>query len=796
MDSQRLVAASAIALAVTLIAIFSMRPWARKVGLVDRPNERKHHKGSVPLIGGICFFLGTLVGLSYLGYLDGFVMSLMMGSALMVAAGVADDICDVSVRTRILVEAAIIGLVILSSGIYIDSLGEVLPGVSLSLGLLGVPVTIIALIGLINAFNMLDGIDGLAASVAMVAICAILVYGDAGWSVPGVALLLPVLFAALVPYLCVNLGWPDGRKVFMGDAGSTLIGFMIGWSIIYLSHPQAGGGHLAPADVLWCVAVPVLDTFGVMYRRIRQGRSPFSADRQHIHHLLIDAGLSPRRALLAIVLLSTSLAALGYLLRGAPPLLNVGMFAMVAAAYVMGLPLLLARYRPRRGLARLVPSDALMDINDVSSVMGAGALESGSGALVLAHEHARGHLAAGLENGYPEQVEIASAEQPLKVLCVLGASAGPVGMAPIARQLLADPRFHSTVCVAELPAHQSEAMLRVFDIRPHVRIQAADDGSDPAEVTTTTLIGMKRLLDEVQPDVMLVSGHASTNLAASLAAYYGRVPLVCINDEPSGQAVANWPHQGGRKIIHALAAMHVATSEAAGRRLATEGVPPDRIIVSGSIGRGTLRTVLEHLRNDTSLSVELASRFPFLRGGSPLLLAFGTQGTDEECRHLSQALAMIARRRPDVDIIWPSPSIGSATQEAEEMLRTFANVHVMEVSDYMAWVHLLDRAYLVLTGSAVLPEGQLLGKPVVTMKDEGSETPGATAGRILTLLSERTAYEALCVAQGNCDPAEEADCAAVLEALARLCIDPDARTLPVEEAELEAFEPRGVRAAS
>lgn len=788
MDSQRLVAASAIALAVTLFAIFSMRPWARKVGLVDKPNERKQHTGNVPLIGGICFFLGTLVGLSYLGYLDGFVMSLMMGSALMVAAGVADDICDVSVRTRILVEGAIIGLVILSSGIYIDSLGEVLPGLSLSLGLLGVPVTIIALIGLINAFNMLDGIDGLAASVAMVAICAILVYGNAGWSVPGVALLLPVLFAALVPYLFVNLGWPDGRKVFMGDAGSTLIGFMIGWSVIYLSHPQAGGGHLAPADVLWCVAVPVLDTFGVMYRRIRQGRSPFSADRQHIHHLLVDAGVSPRRALLAIVLLSTALAALGYMLRSAPPLLNLAFFATVAGAYVTGIPLLLARYSARRGAIGPSSMDAREGI-----IVGAGAMLAEEGGLVLTHDHGLADGTVGHGDGTTQ--ETAHAERPLKVLCVLGASAGSVGMAPIARELLADPRFRSTVCVAELPALQSEAMLRVFDIRPHVRIPAANDGSDPADITTT-LIGMKRLLDQVQPDVMLVSGQASTNLAASLAAYYGRVPLVCINDEPSGHLVGSWPQQGGRKIIHALAAMHVATSEAAGRRLVTEGVPSDRVVVSGAIGRGMLRTVLEHLRNDTAMSSELASRFPFLREGSPLLLAFGTQGTDDECRHISQALAMIARRRPDVDIIWPSPSIGPATQEAEEMLRTFANVHVMEVPDYMAWVHLLDRAYLVLTGSAVLPEGQLLGKPVVTMKDEGSETPGATAGRILTLLSERSSYDALCVAQGNCDPPEEANCAAVLEALARLCVDPEARASAPDVSEESSFRRQDVRAAS
>ena len=209
MDNPKLVAASAIALAVTLFAIFSMRSWARRIGLVDKPDARKHHKGQVPVIGGICFFLGTLVGLSYLGYIDRFVMSLMLGSAVIVAVGVADDLSNLGVRPRLLIESAVVGLVILSTGFYVDPLGELLPGWALRLGPLGIPLTIVAVIGLINAFNMLDGIDGLAASSAMVSIAAILLYDHADWSTLGVMFLLQVLFASLIPYVFVNLGWPD-----------------------------------------------------------------------------------------------------------------------------------------------------------------------------------------------------------------------------------------------------------------------------------------------------------------------------------------------------------------------------------------------------------------------------------------------------------------------------------------------------------------------------------------------------------------------------------------------------------
>jgi undecaprenyl-phosphate alpha-N-acetylglucosaminyl 1-phosphatetransferase len=262
MDDAKLVAASAIALAVTLFSIFSMRPIARRLGLVDRPDARKRHRGRVPLIGGLCFFFGTIAGLLYLGYIDRFVASLLVPCALIVMTGLVDDIHDLSVRSRLVIQSCAAGLVIAASGVYLDHTGQLFGSHGFDLGALGIPITIVAIIGLINAFNMLDGIDGLAASLAMVSIGSIMLFSGAGLPTLGVMLLLQVLFASLIPYLFVNLGWPDGRKIFMGDAGSTLIGFLLGWSLIFLSHK--GVQRIAPVDALWCVALPVMDTLAVM----------------------------------------------------------------------------------------------------------------------------------------------------------------------------------------------------------------------------------------------------------------------------------------------------------------------------------------------------------------------------------------------------------------------------------------------------------------------------------------------------------------------------------------------------
>src|SRR5262245_23164998 len=125
MPDAKLVAAGSVALTVTLIAIFSLRPLASRVGLIDRPNERKRHRGRVPLIGGICFFLGIIAGYSYLGGRDDFVQCLLAIGALILLTGLLDDMYDLSVGPRLAIQAGAAALVIAATGVYVDGLGTV-----------------------------------------------------------------------------------------------------------------------------------------------------------------------------------------------------------------------------------------------------------------------------------------------------------------------------------------------------------------------------------------------------------------------------------------------------------------------------------------------------------------------------------------------------------------------------------------------------------------------------------------------------------------------------------------------
>jgi len=591
MVDQRLVAAGAIALAVTLFSIFSMRPLARKMGLVDRPHGRKRHNGRVPLIGGLCFFIGTMVGLCYLGPVDNFVMSLATGATLIMVTGLVDDFHEMSVRSRLLIEACVVGWLIAISGVHIDDLGPLVGNHGLALGLLGIPLTIIAVTGLINAFNMLDGIDGLAAATAMISILATLAFGDYAGPSLGVVMLLQILFASLIPYVCVNLGWPDGRKIFMGDAGSTLIGFLLAWSLVYLSHGAVA--RLRPVDVLWCIAFPVIETLAVMCRRVRSGDSPFKSDRRHFHYLLLDAGYSPRTSLLIVLTVAGLMSALGYPLRDAPQLVGAIAFLAMLAGYVLGLPQAMEILRRQRA----------------ASVSGAGPLaffrlgDVGVGfpGSMLSNEPAprRAEVAENpvLPASTPTPVVAAGIPGPqLKALCVMAAPADANSIAPIARQLSSDTRFDSKVCIAAASREQADQVRELFDIHVDFNVEVSGLDARATGVRAACLGGMERVLNDAMPDVVLLDGDAPTALATTLAAYAREVPIVCVSTAEPAPKGAGGLEDADCRIVRALASLIVAPSETIRNELMDKGVGPQRILLGGPGQDGaTCRRVLEAL---------------------------------------------------------------------------------------------------------------------------------------------------------------------------------------------------------
>ena len=288
---------------LTLFVIFCLIPMAKKIDLVDKPGGRKKHLGDIPLIGGISIFLVLGSFAVFTGYFSNDWKWVLGVASILIIIGLIDDLWDIRPLYKLGAQTIAAILMIFSTGEYIHTIAYLPDGVSVNISQVGYLITLLAVVGLINAFNMMDGIDGLAAMQAILSIvftiASIHIFGSKFSGGNFIILLL----GALIGFLVANLSLLPKIKVFLGDAGSTMLGFFIAWMLIsYTQTPNKQG--LPPSLALWVVAIPVADTLALSVRRISLRRSPFRPDRKHLHHICLRLGLSPLQALAIICTLS------------------------------------------------------------------------------------------------------------------------------------------------------------------------------------------------------------------------------------------------------------------------------------------------------------------------------------------------------------------------------------------------------------------------------------------------------------------------------------------------------------
>jgi UDP-GlcNAc:undecaprenyl-phosphate GlcNAc-1-phosphate transferase len=327
--------ANLIALVSAFLAIRVLRPIAIYFNLVDVPCQRKQHEGHIPLIGGLSIYVGVMVAILAAYPLHDKLFYLLATASLILVAGLVDDLKQLGVWVRILIQSIACLIMIKGAGVYVESLGNLFGMGEIHLGQWGIPFTLVAVIGLVNAINMSDGIDGLTGSLALVAILGVFGFESISGNYRLFDFLL-ITAAALVPYLLTNLSIISKRKIFLGDAGSMFIGFILAWVLIELSQSGSATNVRAmePISVLWCVALPVIDTFAVVIKRLRAGRSPFHPDRSHLHHILQDLGLSSRQTLVAMVAMALALVVLGGVMQLFWPSASFGLFCVVTIGYL------------------------------------------------------------------------------------------------------------------------------------------------------------------------------------------------------------------------------------------------------------------------------------------------------------------------------------------------------------------------------------------------------------------------------------------------------------------------------
>lgn len=329
----------AVALASSMLVIAGLTQFALKIGLVDRPGGHKHHDRPVPLLGGIAFYVAFLIsiGLSVVfGLMSAsLIWPLLASITILFAVGLADDLHPLPVMLRFVTQVIAVLIMVEYGGVSLEHLGGIVPGVSdIKLGWIALPFTIFATVAVINATNMMDGIDGLLGGLSFVSMLGLMLLLP---SERGVYISVTVAFAgAIAGFLYFNLrraGNPRAR-VFMGDAGSTVLGFLFAW--ILIANSQGEERAIQPVSALWILSIPLFDSLAAIVRRLWLRKSPVRPDNYHFHHLLLSAGYTVPGAVFFIIYLHAALIGLGLLAMtlAVPEWVQMLLFVAIFVAYL------------------------------------------------------------------------------------------------------------------------------------------------------------------------------------------------------------------------------------------------------------------------------------------------------------------------------------------------------------------------------------------------------------------------------------------------------------------------------
>ena len=308
----------ALCVLVSIVFIRLSISAANAVNISDAPgtpgNNHKLHDTGTPFVGGVGILAALCVAIFFLTdiHSDSFHKYSALGiiSITIFIIGFADDAIKLNYKSRFLVQILVVFVMILLGGVALRDFGGILFGPSLQTGLALIPITIFAVIGVINALNMIDGVDGLSGSVSFITLLLIGTVAFIGDDRHNL-MLTTALIGGVLGFLYFNLRYGKQRyaRVFLGDNGSMLLGLLLAWLLVDLS--QGSNRAMTPVTALWLFSVPLMDTVTVMLRRVWLGKSPFTPDRHHLHHLMQRAGLRVPEIVFIIVLVHTLLGIIG-----------------------------------------------------------------------------------------------------------------------------------------------------------------------------------------------------------------------------------------------------------------------------------------------------------------------------------------------------------------------------------------------------------------------------------------------------------------------------------------------------
>jgi len=321
-----------------------------------------------------------------------------------------------------------------------------------------------------------------------------------------------------------------------------------------------------------------------------------------------------------------------------------------------------------------------------------------------------------------------------KVLLVFGTRPEAIKMAPLVHALQADAGFNAKVCVTAQHREMLDQVLELFDIVPDYDLDLMKAGQSLNDVTSGVLMGLKPVLQEFKPDIVLVHGDTATTFAASLAAYYEQISVGHVEAGlRTGNIYSPWPEEANRKMTGALTQFHFAPTDLSKQNLLDEGYPVNSITVTGNTVIDALLMMKDKIDKDASLQSSLAQRFPFLDANKRLVLVTGhrRESFGGGFERICEALALTAQKHPDVKIVYPMHLNPNVREPVNRILKGIGNIHLIEPQQYLPFIYLMMRAHIILTDSGgIQEEAPSLGKPVLVMRDTTERPEAVSAGTV------------------------------------------------------------------
>ncbi|HBZ8223406.1 TPA: UDP-N-acetylglucosamine 2-epimerase (non-hydrolyzing) [Escherichia coli] len=321
-----------------------------------------------------------------------------------------------------------------------------------------------------------------------------------------------------------------------------------------------------------------------------------------------------------------------------------------------------------------------------------------------------------------------------KILTVFGTRPEAIKMAPLVHALAADDRFEAKCCVTAQHREMLDQVLELFEITPDYDLNLMKAGQTLNEVTARIVQELKPVLQEFQPDVVLVHGDTATTFAASLAAYYEQIEVGHVEAGlRTGNIYSPWPEEANRRLTGVLTNYHFAPTETSKENLLRENFAPEDIFVTGNTVIDALLMVKDKIESDSDLSATLASQFPFLDESKQLILVTGhrRESFGGGFERICEALAQTAKQHPNVQILYPMHLNPNVREPVNRILGDVENVLLIEPQQYLAFIYLMSRSHIILTDSGgIQEEAPSLGKPVLVMRDTTERPEAVAAGTV------------------------------------------------------------------